>query len=159
MSAEHLFETETMAELCAKQGRLAEALAILRRLIDEAPASPARERWQRRARDLERRLAVPDAAAAPADVPIPEAPGVSVAAAEDAATVAWALPPGTPGAALEIVLIQRGPAGVETTRRLVPLAEPAGRLAVPAPGLHSALAAVGRHDGERFVPLARTKRA
>ena len=42
-----LYETETMAELCARQGRLQEAVAIYRRLLDtHAGADHKREdRW------------------------------------------------------------------------------------------------------------------
>jgi septum site-determining protein MinC len=50
--AEELFGTETMAELCVRQGRLDDALAIYRRLV--ARADDARQpRWQARLSELE----------------------------------------------------------------------------------------------------------
>ncbi len=51
--AHDLFVTETMAELSARQGRTADAVAIYRRLIASAPAGERRERWQRRLAALE----------------------------------------------------------------------------------------------------------
>jgi len=41
MSMEHLYETETMAELCARQGRLSEAIAIFRELAETATDPPS----------------------------------------------------------------------------------------------------------------------
>jgi hypothetical protein len=159
MIANDIFETETMAELCARQGRLGEAIQIFRHLIEVAPASPARGRWATRLSELETRWRPGgDAEVVPAAVPIPAAPGVAVQAADDVVTVAWSLPPGTPAPALEIFYVQKTPAGVETGKRQVALEEPAGRLALAVPGLHSALAAVGRRVEERFVPLARSPR-
>jgi septum formation inhibitor MinC len=52
-----LFATETMAELSARQGRLADAIAIYRHLVDGAAAAPdgdARvEKWKARIAELE----------------------------------------------------------------------------------------------------------
>ena len=39
MSTDHLYETETMAELCARQGRIGEAISIYRSLGESATAS------------------------------------------------------------------------------------------------------------------------
>lgn len=50
---EELFGTETMAELCARQGRLGEAIAIYRRLLAGAPED-RRERMADRLASLER---------------------------------------------------------------------------------------------------------
>jgi len=48
-----LFVTETMAELSARQGRTADAIAIYRRLVAGAPSGDRRERWERRLAALE----------------------------------------------------------------------------------------------------------
>src|SRR4051812_49468538 len=40
-----LFGTETMAELYARQGRVAEAIAVYRRLLANGPAAEGRARW------------------------------------------------------------------------------------------------------------------
>jgi hypothetical protein len=55
------------------------------------------------------------------------------------------------------MLIQRTPSGVETMMRALPLIDLSGRVAFAVPDLHSALAAVGRREGDRFVPLARAR--
>jgi septum site-determining protein MinC len=63
-----LFATETMAELSARQGRLAEAVAIYRHLVrgpDAAPDDAARvERWKTRLAELEQSGAAAPAGAA-----------------------------------------------------------------------------------------------
>ena len=51
-----LFETETMAELCMKQGLPGEAVEIYRRLVRSAPDELTRARRQRRLAELERAL-------------------------------------------------------------------------------------------------------
>ena len=40
MTTDHLYETETMAELCARQGRLGEAISIYRALALRGPGRP-----------------------------------------------------------------------------------------------------------------------
>jgi hypothetical protein len=163
MGADPLFETETMADLLARQGRLGEARAIYQRLLATAPEASGVPRWQRRLRDLERRLGLgltndgepPDEAA----VPLPEAPGVLLALAEDRVTVAWSLPVDTVAPSLEVTLISRGEAGVQTTRHATALSAPSGRATFAAQGLQTALAAVGHRQGDRFVPVARGRAA
>jgi len=152
-----LYETETMAELCARQGRPGEAVAIYRRLCDTHPHAERKARWLDRLQALAGAAGRADAEMVPADIPLPKAPGVAVAANDDGVTIAWSLAPETPAPTLELFLIQRTPAGVETGKRTVALAAPAGRLAFAVPALHSALAAVGRREGDRFVPLARSR--
>jgi hypothetical protein len=155
---DELYETETMAELCARQGRPTEAIAIYRRLCDTHPGSDRRGRWNERLRALERQWGrAAGEEIAPADIPLPAAPGVRVAANDDGVTVAWALPPGTPEPVLELLLIQKTATGIETRKRALPLTAASGRVAFTAPLLHTALAAVGRREGDRFVPLARSK--
>ena len=152
-----LYETETMAELCARQGRPHEAIAIYRRLIDGHPQSQGRGRWGSRLDALVRawgHAAGDEIPAAP--IPLPRAPGVTVQAGDDSVTVAWAVPSETPEPTLELFLIQRTASGVETSKRSLPLSAYEGRIAFAVPALHSALAAVGRKASGRFVPVARS---
>jgi septum site-determining protein MinC len=65
-----LFGTETMAELCARQGRLAEAVAIYRRLCARAD-DERHGRWSARLSELEAQAAKPVAAPAPTPAPPP----------------------------------------------------------------------------------------
>lgn len=158
MTNQHLYETETMAELCARQGRVGEAIAVYRRLLELGTDPAARGRWQDRVAALERAWRPErETEVVPADVPLPDPPGVTVTAADDQVTVAWALPSGTVSPAVEVLLIQRTPAGIETQKRTLPVA-PSGRLGLATPGLHSAIAAVGMLTEARFVPLARSRR-
>jgi septum site-determining protein MinC len=60
-----LFVTETMAELSARQGRLADAVAIYRRLLADGPTDGRRTRWQARLAALQA-SAVSGGRAAPA---------------------------------------------------------------------------------------------
>jgi hypothetical protein len=154
-----IFETETMAELCARQGRLGEAVTIFRHLLASAPRSPARARWQARLAELESHWQpAGEGEVAPADIPLPPVPGVNVQTTEDAVTVAWALPASTPAPALEVFFVQRTPGGIETTKRTLPLDSPSGRRGFAVPGLHSAIAAAGTLVEGRFVPVARSGR-
>jgi septum site-determining protein MinC len=68
--AGELFSTETMAELCARQGRLAEALAIFRRLRARGTEDERHARWSERIATLEAQVA---ASAAPPSAPAPMA--------------------------------------------------------------------------------------
>jgi hypothetical protein len=157
-----VFETETMAELCVKQGLVSEALAIYRRLVDAAADGETRARRASRLAELERvaagaarRRAEP---VAPSPTTAPAAPGEATLTLErqgDQLTFTWAVPPDTAAPALQVLLLVRGPEGVEAQTRTLPLEQTAGTATLRAAGLHSARAAVGRLDGERFVPLAR----
>ena len=158
MSMEHLYETETMAELCARQGRLTEAIAIFRELAEAASDESARTRAKARLSTLEaswqplRVAEIP-----PADVPLPSPPGVSVLVGEDQVTVAWALPSETSAPALDVLVLQRTPSGIDPQKKLLPLQQTSGRIGLLLPGVHSALAAAGTVRDGRFVPLARTR--
>ena len=157
MTTDHLYETETMAELCARQGRLGEAISIYRSLSQSAADAITRRRAQERLETLEstwqplRETEVP-----PADVPLPPEPGVSVQLGEDQLTVAWALPAGTSPLALDLLVVQRTSAGVDAQKKLLPLATASGRLGLAVPAVHSAVAAAGTVRAGRFVPLARS---
>ena len=72
--SEELFGTETMAELCARQGRLADAITIYQRLLDGETDPERQERMAERLYELTRagsRVAVPAASAR--RVPLPAA--------------------------------------------------------------------------------------
>jgi hypothetical protein len=179
-SEQSLYETETMAELCARQGRLQEAVAIYRRLLDAhagqtAAQRPARDqardlaRWSDRLESLERAWGhAAGEEVDPEPIPLPRPPGVTVLCTEDTVTVAWAIAPDQPPPLLELFLVQKTPTGIETSKRRLLLPETSGRIAFAVPALHTALAAVGHapgagDDGERgeeprFVPLARSAR-
>jgi hypothetical protein len=148
------FETETMAELCLRQGHHDEALDIYRRLRDRTPAGAARARLDERVRFLERsapETARPTAAGAAA-LPVP---GVRTRRSGDQLVVEWRLPLKTPAPALEILLVTAGEAGVTTERRAIDLQKDTGQLELRVHGLHSARAAAGTRGATGFVPLAR----
>ncbi len=158
MTGDDLFETETMAELCARQGRQQDALLIYQRLIETAPQASRHASWVARADEITRSL--PKAATEDvglSDVAIPDAPGLNLVTHEDGAQVAWALPDETVAPMLELLLIHRGPSGVELQKRQINLDKHAGRMSFQAPGLIRAMGAVGRQDGTEFVPLARSR--
>jgi septum formation inhibitor MinC len=72
-SEPELFGTETMAELYARQGRLADAIAIYRRLIDGKSGDERLDRWTQRCRSLERAQAKAGGLAL-TPAPLPAAP-------------------------------------------------------------------------------------
>jgi hypothetical protein len=157
MTSDHLYETETMAELCARQGRIGEAISIYRALGENAPDAATRTRAQARLAVLEstweplRETEVP-----PADVPLPAEPGVVLLIGEDQITVAWALPADTSPLALDILVLQKTSAGIDAQKKLLPLSTATGRLGLPVPAVHSAVAAAGTVRAGKFVALART---
>jgi len=158
MTQDHLYETETMAELCARQGRLGEAISIYRSLAESAPDPTTRARATSRLTTLEstwqplRETEVP-----PADLPLPAEPGVAVLVGEDQITVAWALPADTSPLALDILVLQRTNAGIEAQKKLLPLAAASGRIGLAVPSVHSAAAAAGTVRNGHFVALARAR--
>ena len=158
MNADHIYQTETMAELCARQGRIGEAIGIYRRLTDAVTDAALLARLQRRLASLEARWDHGGkATAAPADLPLPAAPGISVLVGDDQVTVAWALPFDTATPALDLLLLTRTPSGIEPSKRTLPLTTASGRLALLTPAIHSAIAAAGSLVQGRFIPLARSR--
>jgi hypothetical protein len=152
-----VFETETMAELCVKQGLITEALAIYRRLTAGALDEPTRARRAARLAELER-TAAGAARVKTAPMGVPAAPGEPSLALErrgDALVFAWVLPDETPAPALQLFLVHRGEDGVVTETRTLPLSATRGTTTITVPGLHSVRAAAGWLDGERFVPVTR----
>jgi hypothetical protein len=155
-----VFETETMAELCVKQGLVTEALAIYRRLVADAPDEAVRARYAARLAELQRmaktvaetRGAAPSV---PAPAPAPGEPSLTLERRADTLLLAWSLPPETQAPALQLLLLRRGAEGIEAESRTLPLEAAQGTTTVEARDLHSVRAAVGWLDGDRFVPLVR----
>jgi hypothetical protein len=150
-----VFETETMAELCVKQGLVTEALAIYRRLVEGASDEAARTRRAGRLAELERIARGVVEARAPAPAPVAGEPSLRLERSGDELRFAWVLPPDTGRPALQLLLLLRGIDGIVSETRTVALEAPRGTTAISVPGLHSVHAAAGRLDGARFVPLAR----
>jgi hypothetical protein len=158
MNADRIYETETMAELCARQGRLGDAIDIYRRLSDVVTDVALQARFRRRLSSLEARWQAPGAKEVPpADLPLPRTPGVTLLMGDEQLTVAWSLPLETVAPSLDLLLLQRTPAGIETTKRTMPLTATSGRIGLLAPALHSAVAAAGTLVDGRFVAIARSR--
>lgn len=153
-----MFETETMAELCLKQGLVRDALIIYRRLLAAAVDEGTRARRAQRITELELRDIRPHA------VPT-EPPATDIRARVQAwlaarsddrqVTFDWQLPAGTPVPALQILVLRREETGISAERRTVRLPDAEGTLSLPIARIHSLRAAAGRLEGDRFVPLVR----
>jgi hypothetical protein len=140
-----VFETETMAELCARQGLLDQAIDILRRLAELSEDPALRLRYRTRIAELAQDPAVRAL----------DAPGLRVRRADGQVEIEWRLPPDLAGPTLQVLFLRRGAAGIETDARSLPLPSTQGRMTFPGEALASIRAAAGRqHDG-RFVPLVR----
>ena len=149
------FETETMAELCLRQGHRGEGISIYRRLIARAPDEPTRTRLGARLSAIEtnQSSATPPPPASPAAL---TEPGLRTRTTGDALSVEWKLPPALPRPrTLELLLVVRTHAGVTTETRSLPLDADSGRFDLQIPGLHSARAAAGHHRDNRFIPSLR----
>ncbi|HVV53232.1 MAG TPA: hypothetical protein VHO06_26475 [Polyangia bacterium] len=140
-----MFDTETMAELCVRQGLTDQAIGIFRRLAEAAGDAGVRLRYETRISELAQ-----DPAAAPL-----ETPGLRVTAREAGVEIEWRLPPDVPSPTLQVLLLRRGPDGIETEPRTLPLAGAEGRTSLPAPNLCGVRAAAGRLCEGAFVPLVR----
>jgi hypothetical protein len=157
MTTDHLYETETMAELCARQGRLGEAISIYRALAENSVDAATRMRAQSRLATLEstwqplRETEVP-----PADIALPAEPGVAVLVTDDQVTVAWALPADTTPLALDVLVLQKSSTGIDAQKKLLPVDLPSGRIGLAVPSVYSAIAAAGTVRAGRFVALARS---
>jgi hypothetical protein len=142
-----------MAELCLKQGLIADGLEIFRRLVSQAPDEVTRARRQRRLSELERQYG--PAAAPPAPPPASGHLALRVLHRGEELVLEWLLPDEVISPALQLLLVRRTDAGVETEARTLPVDGPRGRAVIAAPRLHSLRAAAGRLEGARFVPLVR----
>lgn len=145
-----MFETETMAELCLKQGLVRDALAIYRRLLAAAPDEGTRTRRAQRIAELELRDS--GAHAVPTD---PPATDIRARLDDRQVTFDWRLPAGTLTPALQILVLRREETGISAERRTVRLPDAEGTLSLPIARIYSLRAAAGRLEGDRFVPLVR----
>jgi len=134
-----------MAELCARQGLLDQAIDIFRRLAEIADDPDRRLRYQTRISELARD---------PSLRPI-ETPGLRVRELEGEIEIEWRLPPELTTPTLQVLFLRRGPAGIEPEGRTVPLDTAHGRLTFPSEGVASVRAAAGRLYEGSFVPLVR----
>jgi hypothetical protein len=145
-----MFETETMAELCLRQGLVRDALVIYRRLLAVASDESTRARRAQRIAELELHDSGPPI------VPS-EPPATDIRARMDdrQVTFDWRLPAGTPVPALQILVLRREETGISAERRTVRLPDAQGTLSIPIARVHSLRAAAGRLEGDHFVPLVR----
>jgi hypothetical protein len=140
-----MFDTETMAELCVKQGLIDQAIGIYQRMATLADDDGARRRFEERIVALERQ---------PGHAPL-ETPGLRVEVRDGEVQIEWRLPTDTATPALQLLLLRRTAEGIAADGRTVPLASPHGRTMVRVADLHSVRAAAGRLVGETFVPIVR----
>jgi hypothetical protein len=140
-----VFDTETMAELCVRQGLIEQAITIYQRMATTADDAHLRRRYHERIVELERR---------PDFEPL-ETPGIRIHAGKGEVQVEWRLPPDTVEPTLQLLLLHRTPQGIEPETRTIPVGAPHGRTTVNAADLHSVRAAAGRTVGDLFVPIIR----
>jgi hypothetical protein len=144
-----MFDTETMAELCVKQGLTGEAVAIYRRLAKATDDMDKRRLYEARIG------ALAHPALEPSDVTPMETPNLRVERRGDEVEIEWRLPAdlGTP--ALQMLVLRRTPDGIAAEPRTVHLSSTEGRTVVNIPALHSLRAAAGRLRDGNFVPIVR----
>ncbi len=140
-----MFDTETMAELCVRQGLTEQAIGIFRRLAEVAADPSIRLRYETRISELGR-----DPALAPIEIP-----GLRVTERAEAVEIEWRLPPELREATLQVLLMRRGPDGIETDPRTLPLGATQGRTSFTVANLCGVRAAAGRLVDGSFVPLCR----
>jgi hypothetical protein len=142
-----VFDTETMAELCVRQGLFEQAADIFRRLAEQAGDPGDRYRFEARVAELAERT---PAAAAPIELP-----GLRVTERAGSVEIEWRLPADVQAPTLQLLLLRRTPEGIQTDPRTLPLAAAQGRTMVTVSDLCGVRAAAGRLDGEAFIPLVR----
>jgi len=141
-----MFDTETMAELCVKQGLIDQAIGVYQRMATASEDPAARRRYEERIVALEHE---------PGHVPL-ETPGLRVHTRQGEVDIEWRLPAGAVTApALQVLVLRRTPVGIEAAPRTIPLSSPHGRTQMSVTGLHSVRAAAGRLVGDAFVPIVR----
>lgn len=157
-SRENPFETETMAELCLRQGHRGESLAIYQRLLARADDESTRVRLGARLKAIQTD-SPGETAAVPSPPPPPlTEPGLRTTAASNALSLEWKLPSDLPRPrTLELLLVLRTSAGIATETRSLPLERDTGRLDLQIPGLHSVRAAIGYYRNNRFIPTVRAQ--
>jgi septum site-determining protein MinC len=124
-----LFGTETMAELCARQGRLAEAIAIYQRLMQSRPEDERQGRWIARFQALARALGYAGAGPAAIEPPARQAAGQPPAGSERTPVPA-PVPAPVPGAG------PRAEPRGEPRPEAPPMTNGVRQAQVPAPLLH-----------------------
>jgi pentatricopeptide repeat protein len=144
-----VFDTETMAELCVKQGRFDQAIDIFRRLAEKTGDPGHRRRFETRIAELAQ-----DPSREPASALI-ETPGLRVTERAGTVEIEWRLPPDLAVPTLQLLLLRRTSDGIQADSRTLPLAESQGRTVVTVADLCGVRAAAGRLEGDSFVPLVR----
>jgi hypothetical protein len=152
-----VFDTETMAELCVKQGLRDRAIDIFRRLAAQTDDPGDRRRFEARIGELTGNpVTMPTTTpASPSPLAPIEVPGLRVTERAGAVEIEWRLPPDVQGPTLQLLLLRRTADGIQTDPRTLPLAAAQGHTVVAVDGLCGVRAAAGRLDGEAFVPLVR----
>jgi len=144
-----MFDTETMAELCVKQGLTGEAVAIYRRLAVATTDADKRRLYEARI------SALADPADEPSDITPMETPELRVERRGDDVQIEWRLPPDVTQPALQMLVLRHTADGIVAEPRTVALATTEGRTALAVPALHSLRVAVGRLRDGRFIPIVR----
>jgi hypothetical protein len=144
-----MFDTETMAELCVKQGLPGEAVAIYRRLAAATHDADRRKLYEARIG------ALAHPADEPSDVTPMETPQLRVDRRGDDVAIEWRLPADVIAPALQMLVLRRTPDGIAAEPRTVPLASTEGRTVVGVPALHSLRVAAGRLRDGNFIPIVR----
>jgi hypothetical protein len=143
-----MFDTETMAELCIKQGLAGEALAIYRRLAAATEDADKRRLYAARIGALVH-------PAEPSDVTPMETPELRVERSGDDVQIEWRLPADVTAPALQMLVLRHTPDGIAAEPRTVALSSNEGRTALGVPALHSLRVAAGSLREGRFIPIVR----
>ena len=144
-----MFDTETMAELCVKQGLTGEAVAIYRRLADATHDADRRRLYEARIGALGHESRQPSD-----DTPM-EMPGLRVDRHGDDVEIEWRLPSDVNAPALQMLVLRHTPDGIAAEPRTLTLSSTEGRTALGVPALHSLRVAAGQLRDGRFVPIVR----
>jgi len=144
-----MFDTETMAELCVKQGLNGEAVAIYRRLAAATQDTDKRRLYEARI------SALGPPASEPSDITPMETPELRVDRSGDDVHIEWRLPSDVSAPALQMLVLRRTPDGITAEPRTLPLTANEGRTTVGVPALHSLRVAAGRMRDGRFIPIVR----
>jgi hypothetical protein len=145
-----MFDTETMAELCVKQGLNGQAIAIYRRLVGATDDADKRRLYEARIG------ALAHAALEPSDVtPMGGTPNLRIDRRGDDVEIEWRLPADVSAPALQMLVLRRTPEGIATESRTLPLSSTQGRTALGVPALHSLRVAAGRLRDGHFIPIVR----
>ena len=144
-----MFDTETMAELCIKQGLPGEALAIYRRLAAATQDTDKRRLYAARIG------ALVHPADEPSDVTPMETPELRVECHGDDVQIEWRLPSHVNAPALQMLVLRHTPDGIAAEPRTLALSATEGRTALGVPALHSLRVAAGHLRDGRFIPIVR----